>query len=121
MDVRDTYVRAAKVLRVVDGDTVDLMVDCGFGIHHKIRARLKGVNCPELRGEEREAGVAAREFVFALSLRALDRVFVKTTKYRKGKYGRYLAEVWNRYEHDGESLKSWAELIVENGHGEETE
>ena len=117
MDFKDDYVRKAQVVRVVDGDTIDLLVDCGFGIHHKIRTRLKGVNCPEVRGVEREAGVAAREFVFSLSAKALERVLVRTTKYRKGKYGRYLAEIWNRYESNGDSLKSWGELIVENGHG----
>jgi micrococcal nuclease len=37
----------ATVLGVVDGDTIDLMIDLGFNIHHKIRVRLYGVNTPE--------------------------------------------------------------------------
>jgi micrococcal nuclease len=40
----------AKVLRVVDGDTYDLLVDLGFSISHKIRVRLRGVDTPETFG-----------------------------------------------------------------------
>lgn len=42
----------AKVLNVVDGDTLDLMIDLGFNIHHKIRVRLFGVNTPESRTKD---------------------------------------------------------------------
>ena len=36
-----------KIMRVVDGDTVDLDVDLGFHVHTKIRGRLVGVDTPE--------------------------------------------------------------------------
>lgn len=42
----------ATVLGVVDGDTIDLMIDLGFNIHHKIRVRLFGVNTPESRTKD---------------------------------------------------------------------
>ena len=37
----------AKVVNVVDGDTLDLLVDLGFNVHHNIRVRLHGINTPE--------------------------------------------------------------------------
>ena len=54
----------AKVLRVVDGDTIDLMVDLGFSIHHKVRVRLYGINTPESRTrdlEEKALGLKAKD------------------------------------------------------------
>ena len=44
-----TFEYNAKVLRVVDGDTVDALVDLGFSVHRKIRVRLYGINTPESR------------------------------------------------------------------------
>jgi micrococcal nuclease len=37
----------AVLVRVVDGDTVDLDVDLGFRVHGRLRFRLKDINCPE--------------------------------------------------------------------------
>ena len=54
----------ATVLGVVDGDTVDLMVDLGFQVHHKIRVRLYGINTPESRTKdlkEKELGLKAKK------------------------------------------------------------
>ena len=42
----------ATVLKVVDGDTIELMVDLGFSVHHKIRVRLYGINTPESRTKD---------------------------------------------------------------------
>ena len=53
----------AKVVRVVDGDTIDLLVDLGFSIHHKVRVRLYGINTPESRTrdlEEKALGLKAK-------------------------------------------------------------
>ena len=49
-------------IKVVDGDTIDLMVDCGFETHRKIRCRLLGVNCPEVKGPTKSAGDVATEY-----------------------------------------------------------
>lgn len=51
----------AKVERVVDGDTVDLLVDVGFRVFHRIRARLRNFNAPELRSGDREEAKRGRE------------------------------------------------------------
>ena len=49
-------------IKVVDGDTLDLLVDCGFDTHQAIRCRLLGVNTPETKGATRAAGDSATEF-----------------------------------------------------------
>lgn len=58
----------ARGERVIDGDTVALVVDAGFGIF-KGRTdnhfRIKGVNCPEVHGDTREAGLAAASYTAA--------------------------------------------------------
>ena len=57
--MQPNYVYAAKLERVVDGDTYELMVDLGCSVWHKLTVRLLGVNTPETKGETREAGLAA--------------------------------------------------------------
>ncbi len=83
----------AKVLRWVDGDTVDMLVDLGQGVCIKGRYRLAGIDAPEIR---KRAGVTQAEKSAGLALRAsLDAEFpagsvfsVSTSK--QGKFGRYL-------------------------------
>lgn len=74
---------------MVDGDTVDAMVDLGFGIFKKERFRLLGIDAPEKRGATREDGEAAKAFLEVL-LAKLTPISIKTKKDKQGKYGRYL-------------------------------
>ena len=65
--VEDKYERKAWLLRVVDGDTVDIQVDLGFQQYHTVRCRLYGVDTPEVYGvkkgsEEYLAGKEASAF-----------------------------------------------------------
>ena len=87
----------AKVEKVVDGDTVDLSIDLGFDIHHKIRVRLYGVDTPESRTvnkAEKEAGLKAKEFVKTwTNTHAF--VVIETIKDKSEKYGRVLANVYS--------------------------
>lgn len=53
----------AFYVRAVDGDTIDLILDLGFGIKSKQRVRLEGVDAPELKGDELLAGKDAKRFV----------------------------------------------------------
>ena len=48
------YEYFAELRRVVDGDTVDVTIDCGFNMHVKERVRLKGINTPECRTRDLE-------------------------------------------------------------------
>ena len=80
----------ATVLKVIDGDTVDLDVDLGFDVHAKMRFRLAGIDAPELRTAE---GKTARNWL-VLNLAVGREVVVCTEKDRKEKYGRYLATIF---------------------------
>ena len=87
------YEYNANVTGVYDGDSITVDIDLGFGIWmKKQKIRLVGINTPELRGEERESGLAARDFLREQILNKS--VILKTYKDSKGKYGRWLAEVW---------------------------
>jgi micrococcal nuclease len=63
----DPYVFQATVLKIIDGDTVDVDVDLGWNISvTNQRIRLHGVDCPESRTrdlEEKKYGLAAKAFV----------------------------------------------------------
>lgn len=84
----DLYVYAATVAKVVDGDTLDLIVDVGFGISTKIRARLVGVYAPELGTPEGEDAAAfTRAWVAEHEAGGF---LVRTFRDRKERYGRYL-------------------------------
>ena len=82
------YTYCAKVVRVVDGDTVWLDVDCGFGIWIEQKVRLRGIDTPEIATA---AGLRSRDFV-SQALADLPCVAVTTTK--PDKYDRYLADVF---------------------------
>jgi micrococcal nuclease len=92
------YHYKATVIKVVDGDTIDVRVDLGFNVFHKVRLRLMGLNTAELRSanlEEKAEGLAAREYVKAwFDKRGYD-VVVNTVMDKSEKYGRILADVYD--------------------------
>ena len=83
------------IKRVVDGDTVDVDIDLGFGIWvHNERVRLHGIDTPESRTrdlEEKKAGIYAKQCVEAF-LPVGTTQTLKTYKDKVGKYGRILGE-----------------------------
>ena len=86
------HVYKAFVTKVIDGDTIVADIDLGFSTFlHDQHLRLARVNTPELKGETKEAGLAARDAVVSKILNHY--VYVKTYKTGKDKYGRILAEV----------------------------
>ena len=96
-----------KIIDVYDGDTVTAMVDLGFLHFQEMKLRLYGINTPELRGEEKEAGMVVRDI---LRVMVLDKeVEIRSYKDKQGKYGRYLANNFL----DGLDVNQW---LVDNGH-----
>ena len=90
--MKTEYIYKAKITNVVDGDTVDAMIDLGFGIFIDLRLRLYGIDTPEMNSkilEERLAAQDAKKFVATMCLN--QDVLLKT--YKKDKYGRYLADI----------------------------
>lgn len=83
------------IKRVVDGDTVDIDIDLGFGIWvHNERVRLYGIDTPESRTrdlEEKKAGIYAKQCVETF-LPVGSTQTLKTYKDKVGKYGRILGE-----------------------------
>jgi len=87
------YEYKAKIVKVVDGDTVDIDVDLGFGIWYRNqRVRLYGIDTPESRTRdqvEKQYGIMAKEFLKA----ALgEESTLRTHKDATGKFGRILGE-----------------------------
>lgn len=120
--MKKNYFYNAKVVKVVDGDTLDLMIDLGFGCYQHQRIRLagpdcKGFNAPEIRGEEKEYGLKAKELLIE-KFNYWPNVVVQTFQ-EKGKYGRYIATVLGREEESvAFSGKDVATYLVESGLGE---
>jgi micrococcal nuclease len=89
------YKYRCKVLRVVDGDTVDVDIDLGFGIWvHRERIRVMGIDTPESRTRdltEKAFGLAAKEFVKSLMPIGSSQI-IKTQKDKTGKFGRVLGD-----------------------------
>ncbi len=81
----------AKITNVVDGDTFDFEIDMGFGITYTSRLRLYGVDTPEMRGPEKEEGEKVKQYVIG---RLFNKQVQLITKKWKGKYGRFVAEVY---------------------------
>ena len=114
----DKYIYKAKLDRVVDGDTVDALIDVGFDIWFKKRIRFKGVDTWESRTrnlEEKKLGLAAK----ARTKELLEKVssksgYFRIKSYGLGKYGRVLADVFIM-DKDG---KQWNvnETLITEGH-----
>ena len=90
------YEYKCKITRVVDGDTVDIDIDLGFGVWlHKERVRIYGIDTPESRTRdkiEKRFGLLAKEFVKQFVKGSS--VILRTQKYdAKGKFGRILGDI----------------------------
>ena len=106
------YEYKCKMVRVVEGDTVDVDIDLGFGVWmRKQRIRMYGIDTPESRTSdkvEKVYGKAATEFLVKWT-NAGD-LTLKTFKDGKGKFGRILGELWYGGEHNIN------QLLVDNHH-----
>jgi len=88
----DRYVYAARCVKVIDGDTLDLDIDLGFHVTIRQRVRLRGIDTPELRGpDETRANKAATEVT--LWTQGVE-LIIRTERDATDKYGRMLADVW---------------------------
>ena len=89
------YVR--KVENVVDGDTIDVLIDLGFDILFQSRVRLAGIDTPESRTKdlnEKSLGLESKEYL-KKHLKDAKSVVIKTEKMDSSeKYGRILGWVY---------------------------
>lgn len=103
---KDYFVRQAKLLRIVDGDTLRFEIDQGFGSKLTHDIRLKGLDTPEKRGKEAYAGQWVTEQVekwFGGEIDKLERCTIWSVEFELGKFGRCLCHVW----FNGRSLNEW--------------
>lgn len=107
IDTLDTYKFRARVVRVIDGDTVVLTVDLGFRIQETAAFRLEGINAPE-RGKEGwpEAKKALEDLIGGKE------VLIRTSMNPADKYGRWLCTI----EHEEQDVNQW---MIDNGHAVE--
>ena len=115
------YTYNIKLDRVVDGDTIDAIIDLGFDVSIKKRVRFSGVNTPESRTrdlEEKKRGLAAKDRVQEL-LSGANTIQLKS--YGVGKYGRCLGELHIDVVDGKEkmTLESVNELLIKEGHAVE--
>jgi micrococcal nuclease len=94
----DRYVYMANIVRVIDGDTVVADIDLGFHTWRRDeRLRLARINAPEPRGDTKEAGLAATEWLKnkVEGKRLIIRTAAdKSGRDKRGKFGRYLVELY---------------------------
>jgi micrococcal nuclease len=106
------YEYKCKVKRVVDGDTMDVILDLGFDIHHAVRVRMAGIDTPESRTrdkDEKARGKLSKAFLKE-SIKGRKIVLKTQIKDAKGKFGRVIAEVWAEFEKG--SLRNINELMI---------
>ena len=104
-----------KLIKVIDGDTIDIDIDLGFGVWLKNqRIRMYGIDTPESRPrdlEEQKYGLAAKAFLTEM----LDdsHLILKTHKDERGKFGRILGEVWRTTNFADQSINDY---MIEKHH-----
>lgn len=112
--MRDTLLRPYEYYgictNIVDGDTIDVVLDLGFHLAYGLRLRLHGIDAPEKRGAEREAGVKA-------TLWLAERIYkkdikIETFRDKTGKYGRMVAVIY-RVVSTTDGKSQWANVNVE--------
>lgn len=111
------YDYPAKILAVVDGDTLDIVRDAGCDILQPMRIRFSKINAPETSTPE---GKVAKSWLTKLLTNpdgSYKDIYVFTEKDKKEKYGRYLGEFWIWGE-DVKSIPSVNDRMVSQGYAE---
>jgi len=91
------YAYRGTVMRVIDGDTLELGIDFGFGIYTVQTFRLYGIDAPEKRTAAGKKTLEYLEFLFPVENEP--RIYIRTIKNRgkvasKEKFGRFLVEIY---------------------------
>jgi micrococcal nuclease len=110
------YEYKCKVKRVVDGDTMDVILDLGFDVLHSVRVRLSAIDTPESRTrdlDEKARGKLSKAYLKE-SIKGRKVVLKTKLKDSRGKFGRVIAEVWVEFEKG--SLRNVNELMIKECH-----
>ena len=93
------YEYKAKIIRVVDGDTVEAELDLGFRIKQEMRIRLLNIDTPEIFHPESAEEKILGNYIKNWLMNEIEgkEIFIRTHKDTKDKYGRYLATLYTNY------------------------
>jgi len=108
--LKPSYIYKGNVQKVVDGDTIDVLIDLGFKTFVKERLRIARIDTAELSSKDPEViklALAARDFLVA-HLVGMDVIIVSA---KSDKYGRYIAEVMYL---DNKVEKNISDVLLEN-------
>ena len=116
------YEYKAIVERVVDGDTIDVIIDLGFKTWKKVRVRMEGINTPESRTrdlEEKKRGLAAKDRLVEILEYNNNECTLKVSGV--GKFGRAIASVYVETLSPASDKSSITEInvnkqLIEEGH-----
>ena len=110
--------RVKKIVKVLDGDTIDVLIDLGFDLYKKERVRIAGVDTPEKRTrdlEEKELGIHATNWMkdkLTETIKGDEELTIRTElKGGVGKYGRLLGWLYV-----GDSDLSLNEQMITEGY-----
>ena len=110
--------RVTKIVKVLDGDTIDVLIDLGFDLYKKERVRIAGVDTPEKRTrdlEEKALGIDATNWLkeqLENTIQGNDELTIRTElKGGVGKYGRLLGWLYV-----GDNTKSINEQMISQGY-----
>jgi micrococcal nuclease len=110
--------RVVEITKVLDGDTIDVVIDLGFDLYKKERVRVAGVDTPEKRTkdeEEKELGYDATNWLkekLEGAIHGDDELIVRTELVGGvGKYGRLLGWLYI-----GDAEVSLNEMMIEEGY-----
>jgi micrococcal nuclease len=106
------YTYTAKVIRVIDGDSLWLEVDIGFRMSFKDNFRLNGIDALEWNSKSENKRQKAREARDALAFLVLGKELRITTT-KPGKYGRWLADLYVISDGEEIHVNDW---LVKEGH-----
>jgi micrococcal nuclease len=108
------YHYRAEVVSVYDADTITVRIDQGFNNSTKKVLRLARIDAWELRLEEREQGIKARDWLKSIIPPGTE-ILVKTFKDKTGKYGRYIADIYC-YNEELDKFINLNDELVSKGH-----
>ncbi len=89
--------KVKEIVKIYDGDTITVMIDLGFNVTKLEIIRLALIDTPEIRGDEREEGLISRDWLRERLYTAMEKgidIYIRTNKDHKGKYGRYIGEIF---------------------------
>jgi micrococcal nuclease len=104
------YKYKAKVIRVIDGDTIECRVDLGFHVSCTQRFRLLDVDAPEVRGPEKGQGLIIKHKLREL----IEGLEVEIESEKTGKFGRWLAHIRYRNLNINKVVREWTEKITKD-------